>query len=93
MLAGSGRPFVTTSGTLMVAMVAPGRLGTEQDAPGAAVPRVPSELATLSLASREVRSSVIRLSPSVHDDGDKGFVPRLIDIARQTGVSAFVGSR
>ena len=90
-LAGSGRPFVTTSGTLMVALVAPGRLGTEQDAPDASVPRVPSELATVSLASRGVRSSVIRLPPSVHGDGDRGFMPRIIDIARETGVSAFIG--
>ena len=90
-LAGSGRPLVTTSGTLMVAMVSPGRLGTEDDAPDASVPRVPSELATLSLASRGVRSSVIRLPPSVHDSGDKGFMPRIIDIARSTGVSAYIG--
>ena len=90
-LAGSGRPFVTTSGTLMVAMVTPGRLGTEQDAPDPSVPRVPSELATLSLASRDVRSSVMRLPPSVHGDGDKGFMPRIIDIARESGVSAFIG--
>ncbi len=90
-LAGSARPFVTTSGTLMVAMVAPGRLGTENDAPDASVPRVPSELATLALAARGVRSSVVRLPPSVHGDGDMGFVPRIIDIARQTGVSAYIG--
>ena len=90
-LVGSDRPFVTTSGTLMVAMVAPGRLGTEQDAPPASVPRVPSELATLSLADRGVRSSVIRLPPSVHGDGDRGFIPRIIDIARGSGVSAYIG--
>lgn len=90
-LAGSGRPLVTTSGTLMIALATPGRVGTEQDAPDASVPRVPSELATLSLASRDVRSSVIRLPPSVHGDGDRGFVPRIIDIARASGVSAFVG--
>ncbi|KEZ76762.1 SDR family oxidoreductase [Salinisphaera hydrothermalis] len=90
-LAGSNRPFVTTSGTLMIAMATPGRLGTEQDTPDASIPRVPSELATLSLASRGVRASVMRLPPSVHGDGDRGFVPRLIDIARQTGVSGFIG--
>jgi nucleoside-diphosphate-sugar epimerase len=90
-LAGSGRPLVTTSGTLMIAMVSPGRLGTEDDAPDASVPRVPSELATLALASRGVRSSVIRLPPSVHDSGDKGFMPRIIDIAREAGVSAYIG--
>jgi nucleoside-diphosphate-sugar epimerase len=90
-LVGTGRPLVTTSGTLTVGMAAPGRLGTEADSPPAAVPRVPSELATLGLAARGVRSSVMRLPPSVHDSGDKGFVPRLIDIARQSGVSAYVG--
>lgn len=90
-LAGSERPFVTTSGTLMVAMVSPGCVGTEDDAPPAAVPRVPSELATLALADRRVRSSVIRLPPSAHGDGDRGFMPRIIDIAREKGVSAFIG--
>jgi len=90
-LAGSGRPFVTTSGTLMLALAKPGRLGTEQDAPDASVPRVASEVATLSLASRGVRSSVIRLPPSVHAAGDRGFMPRIIDIARATGVSAYIG--
>jgi nucleoside-diphosphate-sugar epimerase len=90
-LAGSGRPFVTSSGTLIVALGGLGGLVTEQDAPDVSVPRVASELATLSLASRGVRSSVIRLSPSVHGDGDQGFVPGMIDIARETGVSAYVG--
>jgi len=90
-LIGSDRPFVTTSGTLMVAMVSPGRVGTEDDAPPATVPRVPSELATLALADQRVRSSVIRLPPTVHGDGDKGFMPRIVDIAREKGVSAFVG--
>lgn len=90
-LAGSDRPFVTTSGILMMAMAAPGRLSTEDDAPPASIPRVPSELATLSLASRGVRSSVIRLPPSVHGDGDRGFMPRIIDIARETGISAYIG--
>ncbi len=90
-LAGSGRAFVTTSGMLRITPVSPGRVGTEQDAPDASVPRMPSELATLSLALRGVRSSVMRLPPSVHGDGDQGFVPRIIDIARETGVSAFIG--
>ena len=90
-LAGSGRPFVTTSGTLIVALGGSGGLVTEQDAGSPSVPRVPSELATLSLASCGIRSSVIRLSPSVHGDGDRGFVPRMIDIARETGVSAYIG--
>jgi nucleoside-diphosphate-sugar epimerase len=90
-LAGTERPLVTTSGTLMLGFTAPGRLGLEQDAPPAAVPRVASELATLSLAERGVRSSVVRLPPSVHGMGDRGFVPRIIDIARERGVSAYIG--
>lgn len=90
-LAGSDRPFVTTSGSLMLAMATPGRVGTERDVPPATIPRMPSEQATVSLAERRVRSSVMRLPPSVHGDGDGGFVPRIIDIARGTGVSAYIG--
>jgi len=90
-LAGSGRPLVTTSG---IALLTPGRLGTEDDAPdaGSAVAfRIASEEATLAMASRGVRASLVRLPPSVHGDGDHGFVPRVIGIAREKGVSAYVG--
>jgi nucleoside-diphosphate-sugar epimerase len=90
-LAGSGHPFVVTSGT---AGTTPGRLGTEDDAGdprSVAAPRMPSEEAALALASQGVRASVVRLPPSVHGDGDHGFVPALIGIARQKGVSAHVG--
>jgi nucleoside-diphosphate-sugar epimerase len=91
-LEGSGKPFVVTSGTLMVALLAPGRTGTEEDAPGsAAVPRAASEMTVLAAAARGVRGSVVRLAPTVHGAGDHGFVPRLIDIARRTRISAFVG--
>ena len=86
----SGKPFVVTSGTLMLSML--GRLGTEEDAADPAVPRGASENATIALAERGVRSSVVRLAPSVHGEGDKaGFVPSLIGIARAKGASAFVG--
>src|SRR5258707_15780727 len=89
-LEGSGKPFVITSGTLMLAML--GRLVTEEDVSDPAVPRVASENAAIALAERGVRSSVVRLAPSVHGEGDKhGFVPSLIGIARAKGVSAFVG--
>ena len=87
-LAGSDRPLVVTSGT---ALAAPGRLATEEDAAVPTVPRVVSEKATLALAAQGVRTMLLRLPPSVHGDGDHGFVPALIGIARQKGVSAFVG--
>ena len=88
-LAGSGRPFVVTSGILMLAML--GRLVTEEDVSDPAVPRVASENAAIALAERGVRSSIVRLPPSVHGEGDHGFVPTLITIARAKGVSAYPG--
>lgn len=86
-LAGSDRPLVVTSG--MAARVS-GRLMTEDDAAAADAPRF-SEVAALPLAARGVRVSVVRLAPTVHGKGDHGFVPRLISIARETGVSAYPG--
>ena len=90
-LAGSGRPLVVTSGT---AVLTPGRLGTEQDAVDPAssgVHRIAAEEATLAAAARGVRASVLRFPPSVHGPGDThGFVPGLIGVARDRGVSAFV---
>lgn len=90
-LAGSDRPLVVTSGT---ALVAPARLATEDDASVLTCdefPRVATEEAARSVADRGVRVSVVRLSPSVHGDGDHGFVPMLISTARKKGVSAYVG--
>jgi nucleoside-diphosphate-sugar epimerase len=89
-LEGSGKPLVVTSGT---ALLTPGRIGTEADAPmsGNAAPRAVSEVAAMAAAGRGVRASVVRLPPSVHGTGDHAFVPALIGIARRTGVSAFVG--
>jgi nucleoside-diphosphate-sugar epimerase len=94
-LDGSGKPFVVTSGTLLLALAGLGRTGTEADAVSTgepARPRVASENATVALAGRGVRSSVIRLSPTVHGPADAhGFIPRMIAIAREAGVSAYVG--
>ena len=71
-LAGSDRPLIVTSGTLVVA---PGRIATEDDATSPNFPRK-SEEAALAMASRGVRTSLVRLAPSVHGKGDHGFVPR-----------------
>jgi nucleoside-diphosphate-sugar epimerase len=87
-LAGSDRPLIVTSGT---ALLAPGRTATEEDAPATSIPRVASEQATAAVVARGVRASVLRLPPTVHGDGDKGFVPMLINIAREKRVSAYVG--
>ena len=89
-LEGTGKPLVVTSGLL----TAPGRVGTEEDPADPASPakhRHASEFATLALADRGVSSSVLRLPPSVHGEGDYGFVPMFIDVAREKGVSAMVG--
>ena len=87
-LVGSGKPFVITSGTLMAR---PGRLATEEDQGSAGLPRVEAENAALALAEHGVRSAVVRLAPCVHDVNRQGFGSILIEIARQKGVSAFVG--
>jgi nucleoside-diphosphate-sugar epimerase len=87
-LAGSGRQFIVTSGTLLLQRQGP--LATEEDAANANFPRK-SEQAVLSVASQRVRVSSLRLPPSVHGRGDHGFVPALINLAREKGISAYVG--
>lgn len=88
-LEGTGKSFVGTSGTLMLPL---NRLGTEEDAGQPGMRRVAAENVVLSMAGRGVRSSFVRLAPTVHGKGDAhGFIPSLIGIARTKGVSAFVG--
>lgn len=88
-LAGSDRPLIATGGTLLLA---PGRVATEEDSPhsGPGVPRV-SESAVLAFADRGVRAIVVRL-PQVHGgEGKAGLIEWLLNIAREKGVSAYVG--
>jgi nucleoside-diphosphate-sugar epimerase len=86
-LAGSNRSLVVTSGTLLLQRQGP--LATEQDGPIPSFPRKSEQAA--AMASRGVRVSVLRLPPSVHGDGDHGFVPALIKLAREKGDSAYLG--
>jgi nucleoside-diphosphate-sugar epimerase len=86
-LAGSSCPLIVTSGSLMAKPEGP--LATEDDEPAPNFPRK-SEAAALALGARGVRVSVLRLPPSVHGNGDHGFVPRLIGIAHEKGVSAYI---
>jgi len=86
-LSGSSRRLLATSG---LARIAPGRVATELDLPEGAFARK-SEAAARALAARGVCAATVRLAPSVHGIGDHGFVPTLIRIARETGVSAFLG--
>lgn len=88
-LAGSDKPLLVTSGT---ARLAADRAALETDLPveGPGLPRV-SEATAANLLSKGVRASTVRLAPSTHGAGDHGFVPMLIDIARRTGVSAYIG--
>ncbi|MGH6752732.1 MAG: SDR family oxidoreductase, partial [Bradyrhizobium sp.] len=86
-LEGSERPMLVTSG---LALIAPGRIATEQDKASPDFPRA-SERAAAAVAARGVRASTVRLAPSTHGAGDHGFVPHLINLAREKGVAAYIG--
>jgi nucleoside-diphosphate-sugar epimerase len=91
-LVGTDKPFVSTGGTLMLAMAGiSGRPGTEDDQSEGG-PRIDAANHTLSLGEQGVRSSVVRLAPMVHSDLDHhGFTQALIDFARENGVAAYTG--
>jgi nucleoside-diphosphate-sugar epimerase len=88
-LAGTDRPLVFASGVIGMT---PGRTATELDSPASGLhPRIATMQATLALASRGVRVVSMRFAPTVHGEGDHGFMRVLIDIARQKGASGYVG--
>ncbi|MES1246232.1 MAG: 3-beta hydroxysteroid dehydrogenase, partial [Actinomycetota bacterium] len=85
-LAGSGRPLVFASGVGVAR-----RIGDDVDASAPGGHRFAAGRAALALAARGVRPVLVGLPPTVHGDGDKAFVPALIDVARRTGISAYPG--
>ncbi|MFE3741347.1 SDR family oxidoreductase [Streptomyces sp. NPDC059134] len=90
-LAGSGRPFLLASG---VAGPAPGRVLTEDDRSpfhGPEAPRGGSENLALEFVDRGVHTVSVRFAPTVHGDGDHGFIAALVAIAREKGVAGYVG--
>lgn len=91
-LIGTDKPFVSTGGTLLLAMAGiSGRPGTEDDQSDGG-PRIDAANHTLALGQRGVRTSVVRLAPMVHSDLDHhGFTHALIDFARESGAAAYTG--
>jgi nucleoside-diphosphate-sugar epimerase len=79
--------------TSAIGLLPQGQLATEETIPASPNPnpRIASEEAARKVAEKGVRVSVVRLSPSVHGDGDHGFVPILIKMAREKGISAYIG--
>lgn len=89
---GTNKPLVIAGGTLMAPL---GELATEDTPPNLSVPglsaRGHTEVKTLALADKGIRSCAIRLPPTVHGTGDHGFIPMIIGIAKEKGVVAYVG--
>jgi nucleoside-diphosphate-sugar epimerase len=88
-LMGSNRPFVITSGTAIAANV-DGKPSTEDGPTASWNPRAASEAAVKELTARGVNTSVVRL-PQVHDTRKQGLVPYLLAVAREKGVSTYIG--
>lgn len=86
-LEGSHRPLVIASG---LPAIPGGRPATESDPPTPGFPRSAAATIAVDLARRGVRSSVVRLPPTVHGRGDRGFIRMVADTARRTGVSGYV---
>jgi nucleoside-diphosphate-sugar epimerase len=90
-LKGTGKPLVTTSGTAILSLHGEDRVATEEDALPHG-PRIDAENWVVSLASQGIRSSVVRLAPSVHSTLDHhGFLAMVVALARRQGYAAYVG--
>jgi len=90
-LVGTDKPLLVAAG---IAMLAPGRVLVETDvspAVGPDAPRGGSERFALDYADRGVRSVALRFAPTVHGEGDHGFVSTIVAVAREKGLSGFVG--
>lgn len=89
-LAGSNRPLIITSG---IGLLNTGRIITEEDIPASSdlVPRAASEEAANAAAVKGTKVYIVRLPPTVHGRGDHGFVPMIIDRAKENGESAYIG--
>jgi len=89
-LAGSDRPLIITSG---VGLLRSERIVTEDDAPPGSdiVPRAASEEAATAAAAKGTKAYIVRLPPTVHGKGDHGFVPMIINMAREKGESVYIG--
>lgn len=89
-LVGTQKPILVTTGLLMLA---PGRVATEADMAPLSDPKYPrkTEAAVQTMAARGVRIGVVRLAPTVHGVGDRMFLAMLADLAREKGVSAYIG--
>jgi len=88
-LAGTGKPLLIAGGLL--GLGGGDRVATERDMHAVGMPRATAAAATLALANNGVRSMVVRFAPTVHGEGDEGFIKILADAARQHGVSGYVG--
>ncbi len=87
---GTDKPILVTSG---LALLAPGRIATEADMPSPDDPHFPrkNEAVAAALVDRGVRAGVVRLATTVHGVGDRMFMALLAKLARETGVSAYIG--
>lgn len=88
-LEGSNRPLCIASGVMGAK---PGQLLTEDDSlDGWQNPRIAGNRAALDYVKRGVRTSIMRLSPSIHGHGDEGFMHMIAKTAQEKGFSAYVG--